>query len=223
MGQAIGQVLPFAAGIAVNPLPIIAVVLLLATPRGRWTGSAFAAGWLFGLLILGVVVLVSPAGTEESGGPATWISIVQLILGALLLFAAVKQWRGRPQEGVEPAMPGWMGKIETFTPPRAFGSGALLSGANPKNLLLTLGADSVVIASDISGGKQALAYAVFAVLASAGVIVPLVIYFALGDRADPALDRLKTSLIRNNAVIMAVLMFVIGVVLVGDAISGLSA
>ena len=74
MGQAIGQVLPFAAGIAVNPLPIIAVVLLLATPRGRWTGSAFAAGWLFGLLILGVVVLVSPAGTEESGGPATWIS-----------------------------------------------------------------------------------------------------------------------------------------------------
>jgi threonine/homoserine/homoserine lactone efflux protein len=116
-----------------------------------------------------------------------------------------------------------MGKIETFTSPKAFGSGALLSGANPKNLLLTLGADSVVIASDISGGKQALAYAVFAVLASAGVIVPLVIYFALGDRADPALDRLKTSLIRNNAVIMAVLMFVIGVVLVGDAISGLSA
>ena len=34
MGQAIGQVLSFGVGAALSPVPIIAVVLMLATPRG---------------------------------------------------------------------------------------------------------------------------------------------------------------------------------------------
>ena len=46
-------------------------------------------------------------------------------------------------------------------------------------------------------------------------------------RMSPALDRklieLKEFLEHNNAVIMAVLLLVIGVKLIGDAISGLSA
>jgi hypothetical protein len=54
------------------------------------------------------------------------------------------------------------------------------------------------------------------------VATPLVIYFALGDRAPGLLNRLKTWLARNNGVIMAVLLLVIGVKLIGDAISGLS-
>jgi hypothetical protein len=54
------------------------------------------------------------------------------------------------------------------------------------------------------------------------VAAPVVIYFALGDRAGPILDGLKARMGRNNAVIMAVLCLVIGAKLVGDAISGFS-
>ena len=43
VGDAIGQMLPIAVGIAVSPLPIVAVVLMLATPRGRVDGPAFVA------------------------------------------------------------------------------------------------------------------------------------------------------------------------------------
>jgi hypothetical protein len=35
MGEAIGQPLPLAVGVALSPVPIIAVVLLLTTPRAR--------------------------------------------------------------------------------------------------------------------------------------------------------------------------------------------
>ena len=38
MGQAIGQVLSFGVGVALSPVPIIAVVLMLATPKGRVNG-----------------------------------------------------------------------------------------------------------------------------------------------------------------------------------------
>ena len=46
MGQAIGQVLSFGVGVALSPVPIIAVALMLATPKGRVNGPAFLAGWI---------------------------------------------------------------------------------------------------------------------------------------------------------------------------------
>jgi threonine/homoserine/homoserine lactone efflux protein len=224
MGQAIGQVLPFALGVAISPVPIIAVVLMLVTPRARSNGPAFVVGWLLGLSIVGtIVLLVAPDGTSDSGGPANWVSTLKLVLGVLLLLVAFKQWHGRPHEGEEAPTPKWMCSIDAFTAPKALGAGALLSGANPKNLLLTLGAAATIVQTGISGGGQAAAYAVFAVLATVGVAVPVVIYFALGDRAGALLEGLKTWLAKNNAVIMAVLLLVIGVKLIGDAISGFSA
>ena len=48
------------------------------------------------------------------------------------------------------------------------------------------------------------------------------IYFALGDRSGPILDRLKEWMAHNNAVIMAVICLIIGVKLIGDAIAGFS-
>jgi hypothetical protein len=67
-----------------------------------------------------------------------------------------------------------------------------------------------------------VALVVFILIASLEVAAPIVIYFALGERAGPLLERLKNWLAENNAVIIAVLMVIIGVKLIGDAISGLS-
>ncbi|MFZ0378668.1 MAG: GAP family protein [Solirubrobacteraceae bacterium] len=62
MGQAIGQVLPYAVGVALSPVPIIAVVLMLATPQGRINGPAFLAGWIVGIAVLGRIVLLVASG-----------------------------------------------------------------------------------------------------------------------------------------------------------------
>ena len=76
MGAAIGDVLGLAAGVAVSPLPIVAIILMLVTAKGRANGTMFAAGWLAGLAVLGTVVLLlaSPAGASEGAsrppGPA---------------------------------------------------------------------------------------------------------------------------------------------------------
>ena len=53
MGDAIGQVLSFGVGVALSPVPIIAVVLMLGTPRARSNGPAFVAGWILGLAVVG--------------------------------------------------------------------------------------------------------------------------------------------------------------------------
>jgi threonine/homoserine/homoserine lactone efflux protein len=224
MGEAIGQMLPAAAGVAISPLPIVAVVLMLVTARGRVNGPAFLAGWWVGLAIVGTVVLVlaGSAGAADEGEPATWVSVLELVLGVLLLLVAVRQWRARPQGGAEPSLPKWMAALDGFEPPKAAGAGIVLSALNPKNLLLTVAGAAAIAQAGIPGGEQAVALVLFVLIASIGVAAPIVIYFALGERAGPLLERLKEWLGQNNAVIVAVLMLIIGVKLIGDAISGFS-
>ena len=224
MGEAIGQVLPMAVGVALSPFPIIAVVLMLVTPRAKVNGPLFIVGWLVGLAIVGVIVLgvVGPNSTDDNDGPATWVSWLKVVLGLVLLLVALKEWRGRPKGDAPPEMPSWMGAIDSFTPVKSAGLGVLLSAHTPKNLLLTVAAGAAIAAvPGLSGGEQAVAYGVFALIATVGVAAPVVIYFVMGDRAPALLGRLRTWMADNNAVIMAVLMLVIGVKILGDGIGGL--
>jgi threonine/homoserine/homoserine lactone efflux protein len=224
MGQAIGQSLPTAVGVALSPIPIIAVVLMLVTPRGRINAPAFIVGWWLGLAIVGAIVLsvAGAASASSQGEPATWVNVLKLVLGLLLLLVAAKQWRSRPHEGEDASTPKWMGALDTFTPVKAVGVGALLSGLNPKNLLLAIAGAAAIAGTGIATGEQIAAYVVFVLVASVGVAAPVVISFAMGDRAPEMLERLKDWMAQQNAVIMAVLLLVLGVKLIGDAISGFS-
>lgn len=57
MSQALGDVLPLAVAVAVFPVPIIAVVLLVGSDRGRAKGLAFVLAWCVGLTAVGAIVL----------------------------------------------------------------------------------------------------------------------------------------------------------------------
>jgi threonine/homoserine/homoserine lactone efflux protein len=224
MGEAIGDFLPSAAGVAISPLPIVAVVLMLVTERGRVNGPSFVAGWCLGLAVVGAVLLAIAGVTNPSTdtGPATWVDVLFLLLGLLLILAAAKQWRGRPHGGEESPTPKWMGALDAFTPVKAGGAGVVLSALNPKNLLLVVAGAAAIAQTGISTGQQIGAYVVFVAIASIGIAAPVVIYFAMGDRSQRVLGGLKTWLAHNNNVIMAVLMLIIGVKLIGNAISGFS-
>jgi threonine/homoserine/homoserine lactone efflux protein len=224
MGEAIGQMLPAAVGVAISPVPIVAVVLMLATPRARTNGPAFLAGWLLGLGVLGAILLTisNHLDPTSSSGPATWVSVVKLLAGLLLLYLALRQWQGRPRGGAVPAEPKWMAAVDDFTPVKSAGTGAVLSTANPKNFLLGLAGVEAIAGAGISDGEEAIAWLVFILIGSLGVIAPLAVYFGLGARSQQILEDLRGWMTQNSAVIMTVLLLVIGVKLVGDAISGFS-
>jgi threonine/homoserine/homoserine lactone efflux protein len=224
VGDAIGQMLPIAVGIAVSPLPIVAVVLMLATPRGRVDGPAFVIAWIVGLAAIGVVVIaaVGDSAEADAGGTPGWVDGLKLGLGILLLLLGLKQWRSRPRGGAPAELPKWMAALDSFGPVKALGAGVVLSLLNPKNLLLAIGGATVIAQAGLSAGEEAGALAIFVAIATIGVAIPVVLYFAMGDRSRELLDAMKDWLARNNAVIMAVLLLVIGVKLIGDAISGFS-
>ena len=120
-----------------------------------------------------------------------------------------------------PQLPGWMKTIDTFTPARSTAMGVALSAINPKNLLLTVGAAAAIAQTGASASSQAVALAVFIVIATLGVGAPVVIYFVMGDRGGNILGGLHDWMARENATIMAVICLIIGAKLIGDAITAL--
>jgi Sap, sulfolipid-1-addressing protein len=224
MGGAIGKSLPLAVGVALSPIPIIAVVVLLTSSRARSLGPVFVLGWLLGLVVVGatVLVVVGPGGAGSSGQRTRWVSWVLVVVGVLLLVEAVRRLRGRTGGGEdEVRLPAWMGALDRLKPAAALGGGVVLGGVRPKSFLLVVGGAAAIAQTGIAGGQQALAYAVFAVVATIGVGAPVVIYFAMGTRSAELLGRLKGWMCRNNAVILAVVLLVVGVTLIGDGIGGL--
>ncbi len=91
MGQAIGELLPAAVGVAISPIPIIAVVLMLVSPRGRTNGPACLLGQVLGVASAGAVFLLLAGGVRGDGddgavGSRTWLPLA-LGIGVLVLAA----------------------------------------------------------------------------------------------------------------------------------------
>jgi threonine/homoserine/homoserine lactone efflux protein len=217
----IGEILPLAVGIAISPIPIIAAILMLLSPRAKVTSVGFLLGWLAGIVIAIVLftLLSSVLPQRDASGSSPVHGVIKIILGALLLFLAVKQWRGRPAEGEQAAMPKWMSAIDSMTAAKSLGLGFLLSAVNPKNLLLAISAGLIIGGANLSLGDTTVVIVVFALLAGCTVLVPVIGYLVASARVAGPLDSLRGWLVDNNATIMAVLLLVIGLTVIGKGIA----
>jgi hypothetical protein len=61
-------------------------------------------------------LVVGPSAADDGGQPATWASLLKLVLGVLLVLLAVRQWRARPAGSDDAPTPRWMGAIDGFGP-----------------------------------------------------------------------------------------------------------
>ena len=220
MGAVIGDILPLALGVAISPIPIIAAILMLLSPKARVTSVGFLLGWVAGIVIAVTVFTllasVLPRGETDDSHPVK--GVIQLVLGALLLLLALRQWRGRPRAGEEPALPKWMQAIDQVTFAKALGPGFLLSAVNPKNLLLAAAAGTDIGSARLDTGSIVIVIAVFTVIAASTILIPVVGYLIAADRLKAPLAALRGWLAKENAVIMAVLLLVIGANLIGKGI-----
>jgi len=216
----IGELLPQAVTIAISPIPIIAAILMLLSPRARTVALAFLVGWVVGIAVAVVVVtLLSssvPAADPDASKPVA--GVVKIVLGVLLVLLAVRQWRARPAPGTTAAAPKWMAAIDSMTPVKAAGLAFLLAAVNPKNLMMAVAAGVTVGTSSASTGAVVWSLVVFVVIASLSIALPVVGFLVAGRRIVGPLGTMRDWLTANNATIMAVLFLVIGVTTLGKGI-----
>jgi threonine/homoserine/homoserine lactone efflux protein len=224
MGQGISEVLPFAIGIAISPIPIIAVILILFSERARVNGPAFLLGWVVGIAIACTVVyfVADAANAATDSTTSDSISWGKVVLGVLLLGLARRNWAKRPAPGETEEMPKWMASVESISPVKAMGLAIVLSVVNPKNLVLILGAAAGLGQLDLSTGDAVVALIVFTVVASLSIVFAVVYDLFGGERARHSLDDMKAWMTVHNHAVMAVLFLVFGVVLISKGINLLS-
>jgi threonine/homoserine/homoserine lactone efflux protein len=220
MGGVIGEILPLALGVAISPIPIIAAILMLLSPKAKATSVGFLIGWIAGIIVATVAFTllsaVLPENDPDASSPVQ--GTIKLVLGLLLILLAARQWRGRPHGQAAPELPKWMSAIDTLTAVKAAGLGILLSALNPKNLIMAAGAGIAIGGGGLGNGQIVVVIAVFTVIAACTVAVPVIAYLAAADRMAQPLETLREWLGRENAVVMSVLLLVIGVVMVGKGI-----
>jgi len=222
VSDALVGLIPLAAGVAVNPLPVIALILILQTPRGRSAGFAFVGAWIVALFVLGGVAVVVANQTDlyGSGSSSMVARIIRGGVGALLLVWAGSKWFGRPRSDEDATSPAWMNALASTTPAKSARLGGLLAAGNPKNIALTLAAAAGVVETGLPLASELAALAFFVLLATLGVATPLVAYLSLGSRADDVLAGWGRWLTRHNASVMAIVLLVLGLLLVAGAVKG---
>jgi Sap, sulfolipid-1-addressing protein len=224
MGQGISEILTFAVGVAISPVPIIAVTLMLFSQRARVNGPVFLLGWVVALAIVSGVVyaLADQADAATDSTTSDTIAWGNIVFGALLLLLAARNWRNRPAPGVEPEMPKWMAGIDALKPGKALGLGVLLAGVNPKNLMLAAAAGAGLAGLGLSTGDAIGSLIIFVIVGSLTIAAPVVYYLVGGDHAKARLDEIKNWLAVHNDAVMAVLFLVFGAKLIADGLPPLT-
>src|SRR3954454_3428173 len=200
MAEGISAVLSFAVGVAISPVPIVAVTLMLFSRRARVNGPAFLVGWVLAAAIVSGVAytLADQGNAATSSTAADTIAWGKIVFGVLFLLLAVRSWRSRPAPGTEAAMPKWMGGVDALTPPKAFGLGLLLAGVNPKNLMLAASAGAALAGLGLSTGEAVGSLIVFVVVASLSIAAPVFYRLGGGENAKARLDEMKGWLVLHN-------------------------
>lgn len=212
-----GELVAMAAGIALSPFGIIPAILLLFTARPKAAAAAFLFGWAGGVALAFFLATLLAGFLQQPEQPPAWIAWARSAFGLLLLLLAGRQWARRHAAAAAPA---WMVALSAADPRTALRYGGLLTIANPKVLLLALGA-GLSAGPGLTSAQALLAAGAFALAASLSVAAPLVLYALFGERMLRPLGRARAWLESNNAAIMAVVLLAFGILLLRKGLGGI--
>jgi hypothetical protein len=227
MGHAVGEILAFAVALAISPLHIIVIVLILLSARARANGSGYVIGRLIGLglIVGGVIVVLSIIGAEhvaQPDQPPTGASIARIVFGILLLALAMRQWLTRPKPGAEPKPSALLRRVGDTTPARAFFLGLLMTILDPASLSLGFLTGLDIHAAQLPVTQTATVTIAFVLIATATNSGPLLLYFVGGAATERKLQSAKTWLMANEKTVMMVLFLILGTLLIGRGIRELA-
>ena len=147
--------------ITLEPLPLTAFILVLASRGGVRKGAAFIVGWLVSLAIVITVLVTGNNPPKPSTAPSLAALAAKLALGAGLTVIAIRQYRklGKPKPPKKP--PKWQTSIDNMTPWYAIGLGPL---TQPWALIAA--GVTVIVEAKLASWQDYLTLALFCVIAT---------------------------------------------------------
>ena len=202
-----GVLIGLGVAMAVQPLPVLAAVVLLSVENGVRKAWAFFLGEFTVLMAIGVGTIALHLGTsrEQASRPA---ALVTLAAGIVLLaggaFVAV-----RVRRGVEAAEPKWVGKLDRMEPWPAFLLGTFLP-----TYVIAVAAGAHIVGTHPGTAEAIAGMLVFILVGTVTVYGPIVVAQLAPERSGPARASLRRWLVRKRLLVASVLLLAVGAVLV---------
>ena len=113
--------------ITLEPIPLTAMILLLAAERGILKGLGFTLGWMLTLVAIVALTVLVTGGKPliPQSAPSTGALAAKLAIGVALIYIAYRR-RRRPASTEPKKQPRWMSGIDRINPVAAAGLGFLL-------------------------------------------------------------------------------------------------
>ena len=198
--------------ITLEPLTIVAFILILSAQRGIRKGLAFILGWTACLVavIAAVVLVTGGKPPRPHTTPSTAALVIKALLGAVLIWIGLRQRRrmGRPRK-----QPGWMARLDHLSLWAAAGLGIFLQPWT----LVAAGAATVVQAKLSTAGDW-LSLVLFCLVAtSAFLAMELYAAFAPAE-AGARFDQIHGWIDAHQDQAIVVGALVVGAWLLGNSI-----
>ena len=206
---------------AIAPGIMLIVILLLGAKDGLRKVLAFTLGKYLVYVGWGIFFLFLSGKISEAGGmemPMA-VSAVKLFLGVLLLVLAVKSLLGEADPDATP--PKWMAAINKANAGMLFGIGALLSVIQIRFVLLMAAGAIIIEEAGLAIGQNIIALLILAFCMIWVLVIPIIVYLVMGDRAVNMLDSMNGWLARNQRWVNFVVLLLFGFVLLRSGLTGL--
>ena len=208
--EVVGLSLPLALGIAAAPWAIIALMILLLTPRALSNAYAFLAGWFLGLILVGIFILSSPGLMTDTGEPSVLMGWVRLGMAAVFLVFSLLLFRKIPKRRDRKTVPKWIEKVDTFGFLQASIIGFLMSTLNFKNSSMLVVGAAFIARQGLNFSQELLALVLFCLIASIGLMVPFTIFLLFRKDAERIFGDLKIWILKNRVLVLLVILLVFG-------------
>jgi hypothetical protein len=202
------HVLPIAVAIALEPVCVLAALVMTATDRPLADSLAYLGALAGVMLGYGVVVLLALQHHAVAGGSAVddVIQTLWLLIGLGFLAAFGVLLAHRPHASAEQREAVWTRRITATGPLGAAAVGVFLVNWEMETPALT-----VILKSRVSTADALITLVLFCAVALSTSTVPLLAYLAAPGGVGGTLDRAKSWLGRHERPIMLALFLIIGV------------
>ena len=201
--------------IALDPLPLMAFMVVLPSKHGVRKGAAFVFGWLVSLAIVVTVTVLATGNNppEPETAPSLAALAVKIAIGVYLVEIAIRRRRmtGQPKKPKKPAK--WQASVDSMSPWFAMG----LAPALQPWALIGAGAATVVEAK-LSGWESYLALVLFCLLASASYLAMETYAAARPEQSRAFLARFRTWIETHTDQVIIWGSLILGLWIIADSI-----
>jgi cytochrome c biogenesis protein CcdA len=195
-----------------NPVLFALVVVAVGTSRPIANSTALIAGHTAAYFLSGVVIALGLAKiTARLNNPLPIDFVIELVIGLLLLWAALASRDGKASEAKTPEA--------ALTPAFCFSYGAIVNFIGVPFALPYFAAVDQILKADLSIESSVTVIAFYNLAYALPFFLVVILVAIIGDNSKPVLERMSTALANLVDKIMPLVLFLLGLAITTDAIT----